>query len=58
MFFKQLATKESSLSYFLGCGTLGKSIAVDMVAGVAEASAVASMVATVATAVLAGIAAG
>lgn len=33
MFFKQLATKESSLSYFLGCGTLGKSIAVDVVAG-------------------------
>ena len=33
MFFKQLATKESSLSYFLGCGTLGKAIAVDVVAG-------------------------
>ncbi len=33
MFFKQLATKASSLSYFLGCGTLGKSIAVDVVAG-------------------------
>lgn len=33
MFFKQLATKESSLSYFFGCGTLGKSIAVDVVAG-------------------------
>ena len=33
MFFKQLPTKESSLSYFLGCGTLGKSIAVDVVAG-------------------------
>lgn len=33
MFFKQLAAKESSLSYFLGCGTLGKSIAVDVVAG-------------------------
>ena len=33
MFFKQLATKESSLSYFLGCGSLGKSIAVDVVAG-------------------------
>lgn len=33
MFFKQLATKSASLSYFLGCGTLGKSIAVDVVAG-------------------------
>jgi glyoxylase-like metal-dependent hydrolase (beta-lactamase superfamily II) len=33
MFFKQLATKESSLSYFLGCGTKGKSMAVDVVAG-------------------------
>ena len=33
MFFKQLATKESSLSYFLGCGSLGKAIAVDVVAG-------------------------
>jgi len=33
MFFKQLATKESSLSYFLGCGSLGKSVAVDVVAG-------------------------
>lgn len=33
MFFKQLAAKDSSLSYFLGCGTLGKSIAVDVVAG-------------------------
>lgn len=33
MFFKQLPTKESSLSYFLGCGTLGKSVAVDVVAG-------------------------
>lgn len=33
MFFKQLATKEASLSYFLGCGTLGKAIAVDVVAG-------------------------
>lgn len=33
MFFKQLATKEASLSYFLGCGTLGKSVAVDVVAG-------------------------
>ncbi|TCV90261.1 MBL fold metallo-hydrolase [Sulfurirhabdus autotrophica] len=33
MFFKQFATKESSLSYFLGCGTLGKAIAVDVVSG-------------------------
>jgi glyoxylase-like metal-dependent hydrolase (beta-lactamase superfamily II) len=33
MFFRQLATKESSLSYFFGCGTLGKSVAVDVVAG-------------------------
>ncbi len=33
MFFKQLATKESSLSYFFGCGTLGQSMAVDVVAG-------------------------
>lgn len=33
MFFKQLATKESSLSYFFGCGGKGKSVAVDVVAG-------------------------
>ena len=33
MFFRQLATKAASLSYFLGCGTLAKSIAVDVVAG-------------------------
>ena len=33
MFFKQFASKESSLSYFFGCGTLGKAIAVDVVAG-------------------------
>ena len=33
MFFKQLATKESSLSYFFGCGTLGKAVAIDVVAG-------------------------
>ncbi|OIO60048.1 MAG: MBL fold metallo-hydrolase [Alphaproteobacteria bacterium CG_4_10_14_0_2_um_filter_63_37] len=33
MFFKQLATKESSLSYLFGCGTKGKSLAVDVVAG-------------------------
>lgn len=33
MFFKQYAAKESTLSYFLGCGTLGKAVAVDVVAG-------------------------
>ncbi len=33
MFFRQLATKESTLSYFFGCGSLGKSVAVDVVAG-------------------------
>ncbi len=33
MFFKQLATREASLSYFFGCGTKGKSLAVDVVAG-------------------------
>lgn len=33
MFFKQLPTKESSLSYFFGCGTKGKSMAIDVVAG-------------------------
>lgn len=33
MFFKQLASKESSLSYFFGCGSLGKAVAVDVVAG-------------------------
>jgi len=33
MFFRQLDTKESSLSYFLGCGSLGKAIAIDVVAG-------------------------
>jgi len=33
MFFKQLATKESSLSYFFGCGGKGRSVAVDVVAG-------------------------
>lgn len=33
MFFKQLATRESSLSYFLGCGTVGRAVAVDVVAG-------------------------
>lgn len=33
MFFKQLATKESTLSYFFGCGGKGRSVAVDVVAG-------------------------
>jgi glyoxylase-like metal-dependent hydrolase (beta-lactamase superfamily II) len=33
MFFKQLATRESSLSYFFGCAGLGEAVAVDVVAG-------------------------
>ena len=33
MFFKQLAAKDASLSYFFGCGGKGKSAAVDVVAG-------------------------
>ena len=33
MFFKQFPTKDSTLSYFFGCGTLAKAIAVDVVAG-------------------------
>ncbi len=33
MFFKQLATRESSLSYFFGCGGKGHAIAVDVVSG-------------------------
>jgi glyoxylase-like metal-dependent hydrolase (beta-lactamase superfamily II) len=33
MFFKQLATKEASLSYLFGCGGKGKAVAVDVVAG-------------------------
>lgn len=33
MFFKQLPTKDSTLSYFFGCGTLAKAVAVDVVAG-------------------------
>ncbi|MBI3563513.1 MAG: MBL fold metallo-hydrolase [Gammaproteobacteria bacterium] len=32
MFFKQLATKEASLSYLFGCGSKGKAVAVDVVA--------------------------
>ena len=33
MFFRQLATKESSLSYLFGCAGHGKAVAVDVVAG-------------------------
>jgi glyoxylase-like metal-dependent hydrolase (beta-lactamase superfamily II) len=33
MFFRQLATKESTLSYLFGCGSLGSAMAVDVVAG-------------------------
>ena len=33
MFFRQLQTTGSSLSYLFGCGSLGKAIAVDVVAG-------------------------
>ncbi|MDP1653780.1 MAG: MBL fold metallo-hydrolase [Rhodocyclaceae bacterium] len=33
MFFRQLATKEATLSYFFGCGGKGYGIAVDVVAG-------------------------
>jgi glyoxylase-like metal-dependent hydrolase (beta-lactamase superfamily II) len=33
MFFKQLATKDSSLSYFFGCAGHAKAVAVDVVAG-------------------------
>jgi hydroxyacylglutathione hydrolase len=33
MFFRQLATKESTLSYFFGCGGQGKAVAIDVVAG-------------------------
>ncbi|MCO5108699.1 MAG: MBL fold metallo-hydrolase [Burkholderiaceae bacterium] len=33
MFFRQLASREATLSYFFGCGGLGKAVAVDVVAG-------------------------
>jgi hydroxyacylglutathione hydrolase len=33
MFFRQLPTTDSSLSYFFGCATAGKAVAVDVVAG-------------------------
>ena len=33
MFFRQYPTKDSTLSYFFGCATAGKAVAVDVVAG-------------------------
>ena len=33
MFFKQLATKDASLSYFFGCASHAKAVAVDVVSG-------------------------
>ncbi len=33
MFFRQLATKEASLSYFFGCATAARAVAVDVVSG-------------------------
>ena len=33
MFFRQIATTEATLSYFFGCATVGKAVAVDVVAG-------------------------
>ena len=33
MFFKQIAATDASLSYFFGCGSVGKAVAVDVVAG-------------------------
>ena len=33
MFFKQLAARDATLSYFFGCGGKGRSVAVDVVAG-------------------------
>ena len=33
MFFRQIATAEATLSYFFGCATVGKAVAVDVVAG-------------------------
>ena len=33
MFFRQLSTTDSSLSYCFGCTTAGKAMAVDVVAG-------------------------
>ncbi|WP_298293988.1 MBL fold metallo-hydrolase [Thiomonas sp.] len=33
MFFRQFPTRQSSLSYFFGCGGQGKAVAVDVVAG-------------------------
>ena len=33
MFFRQIPTVDASLSYFFGCATIGKAVAVDVVAG-------------------------
>ncbi len=33
MFFRQIATMEATLSYFFGCATAGKVVAVDVVSG-------------------------
>lgn len=33
MFFRQIAASEAALSYFFGCGTVGKGVAVDVVSG-------------------------
>lgn len=33
MFFKQRSNEDASISYFFGCGSLGKAVAVDVVAG-------------------------
>jgi glyoxylase-like metal-dependent hydrolase (beta-lactamase superfamily II) len=33
MFFRQIPTVDASLSYFFGCATVGKAVAVDVVAG-------------------------
>lgn len=33
MFFRQISAPEASLSYFFGCATVGKAVAVDVVAG-------------------------
>jgi len=33
MFFRQIATTDASLSYFFGCATVGRAVAIDVVAG-------------------------
>ena len=33
MFFRQIAATDATLSYFFGCATVGKAVAVDVVAG-------------------------